>query len=218
MTPGNSGLDTFPKLLQQHVRDRGARPAIREKCRGIWRTITWRELADEAAALAAALRCAVQRGAHVALWATTGRASTRRCARRNGSAPSRCRCIRTRRPTRSALAAERDVTHVFAENQEQVDKLLEILPRCPTFAASSTTRTAACATTGSRSSSATPLCWSRAGSPPPSATSCGGGCARQRRRCGIPVLHIGNDRACQGRRAHPCRADRSGAGGRGAEA
>ena len=25
-----------------------------------------------------------------------------------------------------------EVTHVFAENQEQVDKLLEILPRCPT--------------------------------------------------------------------------------------
>ena len=26
-----------------------------------------------------------------------------------------------------------DATHVFAENQEQVDKLLKILPRCPSI-------------------------------------------------------------------------------------
>jgi len=47
--------DTFPKLLLQHSKQRGERPALREKKRGIWRTVTWRELADEAAALAAAL-------------------------------------------------------------------------------------------------------------------------------------------------------------------
>jgi len=59
--------DTFPKLLLHHSRQRGERPALREKKRGIWRTVTWRELADEAAALAAALSArGVQRGAHVA--------------------------------------------------------------------------------------------------------------------------------------------------------
>ena len=68
MTTGNLDLDTFPKLLMHHSRERGERPAIREKSRGIWRTVTWRELAEEAAALAAALSArGLQRGAHVAL-------------------------------------------------------------------------------------------------------------------------------------------------------
>ena len=68
MTTGDLKLDTFPKLLLHHSGARGERPAIREKSRGIWRTVTWRELAEEAAALAAALSArGLQRGAHVAL-------------------------------------------------------------------------------------------------------------------------------------------------------
>ena len=68
MTTGDLELDTFPKLLMHHSGARGERPAIREKSRGIWRTVTWRELAEEAAALAAALSArGLQRGAHVAL-------------------------------------------------------------------------------------------------------------------------------------------------------
>ena len=103
-------------------------------------------------------------------WATTGRGYMRRCARRSGSAPSWCRSIRMRRPTRSRRRSQSaNVTHVFAENQEQVDKLLEILPRCPRCNASSTTRTAACATTSSGSLSATPRCCSRAGNSSPKA-------------------------------------------------
>ena len=38
--------DTFPKLLQEHARVRGDRPAMREKDLGIWQTWTWREIAD----------------------------------------------------------------------------------------------------------------------------------------------------------------------------
>src|SRR5262245_528285 len=61
-------LDTFPKLLLHHSTQRGERPAIREKRRGIWHTLTWKELADEAAALAAALTArGLERGSHVAL-------------------------------------------------------------------------------------------------------------------------------------------------------
>ena len=48
---GDAGTDTFPKLLLQNSAQRGGRPAIREKFRGIWRTVTWRELAEEAALL-----------------------------------------------------------------------------------------------------------------------------------------------------------------------
>src|SRR5689334_16317281 len=60
--------DTFPKLLLRHAQERGGQPAIREKARGIWRTMTWRALADEAAAIAAALSArGLKRGAHAAL-------------------------------------------------------------------------------------------------------------------------------------------------------
>src|SRR5215475_9483486 len=63
-----SEQDTFPKLLLRHAKERGEQPMIREKTRGIWRTMTWSALTDEAAALAAALSAqGLQRGAHVAL-------------------------------------------------------------------------------------------------------------------------------------------------------
>ena len=56
--------DTFPKLLLRNASQRGDHPAIREKRRGIWRTTTWRGLADEVSALAGALAArGLQRGA-----------------------------------------------------------------------------------------------------------------------------------------------------------
>ena len=39
-------LTTLPRLLQRNARELGARPAIREKDRGIWQTFTWREYHD----------------------------------------------------------------------------------------------------------------------------------------------------------------------------
>ena len=38
---------TLARLLQRNARDLGARPAIREKDRGIWQTWTWRQYHDE---------------------------------------------------------------------------------------------------------------------------------------------------------------------------
>jgi long-chain acyl-CoA synthetase len=128
-------LDTFPELLLRHARERGDRPAIREKRRGIWHTLTWRDLADEAEALAFALSAhGVQRGARVALLGDNRpRLYAAMCAAHWLGAivvPL----------YQDAVAAElalplqsAEVTHVFAENQEQVDKLLEILPLCPTL-------------------------------------------------------------------------------------
>lgn len=128
-------LDTFPKLLLHHSSARGERPAIREKSRGIWRTMTWRNLADEAAALAAALSArGVQRGAHVALLGDNRpRLYAATCAAQSLGAVAV--------PLYQDATAEElvvplqsaEVTHIFAENQEQVDKILEILPRCPTI-------------------------------------------------------------------------------------
>jgi long-chain acyl-CoA synthetase len=125
--------DTFPKLLLHHSKQRGERPALREKKRGIWRTVTWRELADEAAALAAALSArGLQRGGHVALLGDNRpRLYTAMCAAHWLGAVAvpfyqDATSDELVSPVQSA-----GVTHVFAENQEQVDKLLEILPRCP---------------------------------------------------------------------------------------
>lgn len=127
--------DTFTKLLLQHSMRRGQRPAIREKRRGIWRTTTWRELADEAAALAVALSArGLQRGAHVAfvgdnrprlytaIAAVQWLGAVAVPLYQDGSAEEMV-----------APLQSTEATHVFAENQEQVDKLLAILPQCPTI-------------------------------------------------------------------------------------
>jgi long-chain acyl-CoA synthetase len=134
MTIANLGLDTFPKLLLHHSGERGERPAIREKSRGIWRTVTWRELGEEAAALAvAASERGLQRGAHVALLGDNRpRLYAAMCAAQWLGAIV-VPLYQDAAADEIATSIQRaQVTHVFAENQEQVDKLLEILPRCPT--------------------------------------------------------------------------------------
>jgi long-chain acyl-CoA synthetase len=134
MTTGISGLDTFPKLLLHHSRERGERPAIREKRRGIWRTTSWRELADETAALAVAVSArGLQRGAHVALLGENRpRLYAAMCAAQSLGAIV-VPLYQDATADEIASSIERaKITHVFAENQEQDDKVLEILARCPT--------------------------------------------------------------------------------------
>jgi long-chain acyl-CoA synthetase len=140
MSSGGAGMtteiaDTFPKLLLRQVSERGDRPAYREKSRGIWRTVTWRDLAGEAEALAAALTArGLQRGAHVAF---LGDNRPRLYAAMSATHWVGAIALplypdatadEIAGPIRSA-----GVTHVFAENQEQVDKLLAILPQCPSL-------------------------------------------------------------------------------------
>lgn len=133
MTIGDSGLDTFPKLLLHHARERGERPALREKRRGIWRTISWRELADEAAAIAVAMSARrLKRGAHAAvLGDNRPRLYAAVCAVQSlGAVVVPLYQDATAEEIATSIQSA-DVTHVFAENQEQVDKLLAILPQCP---------------------------------------------------------------------------------------
>ena len=49
-------LDTFPKLLLAHARQRPDRPAMREKDYGIWQSWSWADTAAEVEALAAGLK------------------------------------------------------------------------------------------------------------------------------------------------------------------
>jgi long-chain acyl-CoA synthetase len=128
-------LDTFPKLLLHHARVRGARPAIREKDLGIWQTWTWREFAEEVLALACGLaEEGLARGEHVALVSDN--------RPRLYAAMSALQCLGAIPVPlyQDAVATEMafpiqnaGIGFAFAEDQEQVDKLLEILPQCPTL-------------------------------------------------------------------------------------
>jgi long-chain acyl-CoA synthetase len=127
--------DTFTKFLLKNANERGDRPAIREKSRGIWRTLTWRELADEAKALAAALSDkGLRRGAHVAfLGGNRPRLYAGMCATHWLGGVVTPLFSEATAAEIAPLIQSAEVTHVFAEDQEQVDKLLEIQPRCPSL-------------------------------------------------------------------------------------
>jgi long-chain acyl-CoA synthetase len=128
-------LDTFPRLLMHHAQVRGGRPAIREKDLGIWQTWTWKRFADEVRALACGLAAdGLKRGGHVALVSDNRpRLYSAMCAVQClGGVPV---------PLYQDAVGEEmvfpiqnaEIAMVFAEDQEQVDKLLEVLPRCPTL-------------------------------------------------------------------------------------
>jgi len=126
-------LDTFPKLLMHHALVRGGKPAIREKDLGIWQTWTWARFADEVRALACGLAArGLKRGDHMALVGDNRpRIYAAMCA-------AQCLGAIPVPLYQDAVAAEMaypiqnaQITHAVVEDQEQVDKLLEILPQCP---------------------------------------------------------------------------------------
>ena len=125
-------LDTFPKLLMHHAQVRGERPAIREKDLGIWQTWSWKRFADEVRALACGLaQEGFKRGDHLAI---IGANRPRIYA---AIAAAQCLGGIPVPLYQDAPAAEMafpiqnaEITHAIVEDQEQVDKLLEILPRC----------------------------------------------------------------------------------------
>ena len=133
MTAQSGIADTFPKLLLDHARVRGDRPAIREKDLGIWQTWTWREVRDEVEWLACGLaRAGLARGAHIAvIGANRPRLYwTIIAAQSLGAIPVPF--------YEDAVAQEMvyvfqdaDIAFAVVEDQEQADKLLEILPECP---------------------------------------------------------------------------------------
>ena len=136
MAESLAGLDTFPKLLMHHARVRPARPAIREKDLGIWQTWSWGRFAEEVRALACGLAAqGFKRGDHLALVGDNRpRIYAAMCAAQClGGIPVPM--------YQDAVAAEMAypiqnaaITHAVAEDQEQVDKLFEILPQCPSLA------------------------------------------------------------------------------------
>src|SRR5258708_11495419 len=125
--------DTFPKLLLRHAQVRGDRPAIREKDLGIWQSWTWGEVRDEVHWLACGLsQAGLARGAHIAViganrprlyWTLTA-------AQALGAIPVPF--------YEDAVAQEMvyvfqdaEIAYAIVEDQEQADKLFEIMPQCP---------------------------------------------------------------------------------------
>ena len=129
----DTALDTFPKLLQSHVKLRPDQDAIREKDLGIWQSWTWAEAATEIRALACGLASlGLKRGEKLAIigdnrprlyWGMTA-------AQALGAVPVPL--------YQDAVADEMayvldnaDVKIALVEDQEQVDKMLEVMDRCP---------------------------------------------------------------------------------------
>jgi long-chain acyl-CoA synthetase len=128
----NSKLDTFPKLLMEHARRRGSKPAIREKDYGIWQEWTWARYADEVQALACGLAA---KGFNKAdKLAIIGENRPQLYA---GMAAAHC-LGGVAVPMYADSAAEEmiyvlnnaDVRMALVEDQEQVDKMVEIKDRC----------------------------------------------------------------------------------------
>jgi long-chain acyl-CoA synthetase len=125
--------ETFPKLLLGHARVRANKVSIREKDLGIWQSWTWKQAADEVRWLACGLAArGFERGANLAIigdnrprlyWSFAAAQSV-------GLVPV---------PLYQDSVTEEmfyvldnaEIEVAIVEDQEQVDKLLELLPRCP---------------------------------------------------------------------------------------
>ena len=127
---------TFPRLLLDHAARRPLATALREKEYGIWQSLTWQALAEMVKGLACGLhQSGLQRGEHViVVGANRPRLYASMLAVQSlGAIPVPL--------YQDAVATEyvfpinnAEVRFAVVENQEQVDKLLEIRPDCEQLA------------------------------------------------------------------------------------
>ena len=127
---------TFPLLLLQHASKRPQAPAMREKEYGIWQTTTWADLAHLVEHMACGLHQAgLMRGEHVVVIGSNRPRlyATMLAAQSLGAIPvplyqdaAGAECVF---PLNNA-----EVRFCVVEDQEQVDKLLDIRTQCPQVA------------------------------------------------------------------------------------
>ena len=127
---------TFPRLLLEHAAARPKAPALREKEFGIWQTLSWSALAELVEALAGGLaQAGLQRGQHLVVVGENRPRlyASMLAAQALGAIPVPL--------YQDAVAAEfvfpianADVAFAVVEDQEQVDKLLEVRGECPKLA------------------------------------------------------------------------------------
>lgn len=124
---------TFPRLLLKHAAERPDAPAMREKEYGIWQAHSWSAMAEMVEHIACGMHQAgLQRGEHMVIVGSNRPRlyATMLAAQSLGAIPVPL--------YQDAVAAEcvfpitnADVRFAVVEDQEQVDKLLEIRDRCP---------------------------------------------------------------------------------------
>src|SRR5215471_549116 len=127
------GQDTLPKLFWHVVRERGDKVAMREKYLGIWRAISWREYGEKArqtglglVALGLAPRDVVSVIAdNCPEWLYTDLGVLSVGGITNG--------IYTTDSARQVeyIVNDSGTRFVFAEDEEQLDKILEVRSKCP---------------------------------------------------------------------------------------
>jgi len=128
-----AGCDTVPKLFHHRVAEWGARTAFREKRLGIWRATSWRDYGDRAKWTGLGLvSLGLQRGEVVSIlaetmpeWLYADRGVMGAGGVSNGIYP-----------TDAAKQVEYILNDsgsrfLFVENEEQLDKYLEVRERCP---------------------------------------------------------------------------------------
>ena len=128
-----AALDTFPRLLLNHARVRADRPAMREKDLGIWQTWTWAQVADEVRAIACGLaELGFRRGDNLAIIGDNRpRLYWSMCAAQClGGVPVPMYQDAVAQEMEFVLQ-DSEIRFAVVEDQEQVDKLLEIRERCP---------------------------------------------------------------------------------------
>jgi len=127
---------TFPRLLLEHAAARPNAPALREKEFGIWQTLSWRDLAELVEALAGGLaEAGLKRGEHVVV---VGENRPRLyaamlAAQALGAVPVPLYQDAGAREFVFPLV-NAEVAFAIVEDQEQVDKLLEIRSECAKLA------------------------------------------------------------------------------------
>ena len=129
-------MSTFIQLLLKHASERPTAPAMREKEYGIWQTTTWQALATLAEHIACGLhKAGLQRGEHmVVIGSNRPRLyATMLAVQSLGAIPVPL--------YQDAAAAEvvfpinnAEIRFAAVEDQEQVDKMLEIRAQCPQLA------------------------------------------------------------------------------------
>ena len=126
-------MDTFPRLLLDHAARRPDAPALREKAYGVWQTLSWSQLAGLVRELALGLSAAgLRRGEHVVVVGENRPRlyASMLAAQALGAVPVPL--------YQDAVAAEfvfplnnAEIAFAIVEDQEQVDKLLELREQCP---------------------------------------------------------------------------------------
>ncbi|WP_313953611.1 AMP-binding protein [Accumulibacter sp.] len=132
-TASSQALDTFPRLLLNHARVRGGKAAMREKDLGIWQCWTWQGVADEVRALACGLaEMGFRRGENVAI---VGDNRPRMymmmtAVQSLGGVPVPLYQDAVANEMLFVLV-DAEIRFLFVEDQEQVDKVLELQEQLP---------------------------------------------------------------------------------------